>query len=197
MRIDDQLEEMKGYLRERDWDGLEKQARKRCEKLSGKETARSIAAVDLENWTDDLEESLGAALDDAEADGNEGVVLDFDPEKSWLCSPMVLDEYEEEDESEDDYWVEVGKLLPDGPECSELAELAEMPWDEDDSARGINGYLIARTLACVGRCMEKLPQDDIAVCVTFSDLESIIRVRELGDNFGRDDDDMDEDEEDE
>lgn len=196
MRIYDQIDEMKEFIAEGDWDGLEKAAHKRCEKLSGKDVARSIADVDLSEYMEELEEGLKRAYEEAEDIEAAAVYFEYEMENHWNGAFYICSEYSPEEEEDDD-WASVPDEEVEGPSCPELAELFASTFDATDKDRGINGYLIARTIAAYGRSVDALPDPEIAVCIGFNDQDSILRIREGDEAYYDHDEDDDEDDEDE
>ena len=195
MRIYDQIEEMKEFIAEGDWDGLEKSAQKRCEKLAGKEAAKKIADVDLSDYMEELEEGLKRAYEEGEDLGALAVYFEYDMENHWNGAYYLCTEYSPEDEEDDDWATSADEEI-EGPSSPELAGLFVGSFDTNDKDRGVNGYLIARTVAAFGRCVDALPDPECAVCVGFHDQETVLRIRE-GDELEYDLDDDDDDEEDE
>lgn len=194
MRIYDQIDEMKDFIAEGDWDGLEKAARKRCEKLAGKEIAKQIAEVDLSEYGEELEEGLKRAYEEAEDIGAAAVNFEYEMENHWNGAFYICSEYSPEDEEDDD-WAAVPDEEVEGPSCPELAELFAATFDVNDKDRAINGYLIARTIAAFGRCVDVLPDPEVAVTIGFHDQDGVLRIRESEDDGydSDDDDDMDDD----
>lgn len=197
VRIYDQIEEMKEYIAEGDWDGLEKSARKRCEKLAGKEIAAKIAEVDLTDYMEELEEGLKRAYEEGEDMGALAVYFEYDMENQWNSGYFLCSEYNPEDEEDDDWATSADEEI-EGPAQPDLAELYASTFDTNDKDRAINGYLIARTVAAFGRCVDVLPDPEGAVCIGFHDQEGVLRIREGGDmEYDLDEDDEDEEEDDE
>lgn len=192
MRIYDQIEEMKEFIAEGDWDGLEKAAHKRCDKLAGKDAASKIQDVDLTDYMEELEEGLKRAYEEGEDLGALAVYFEYDMENHWNGAYYLCTEYSPEDEEDDDWATSADEEI-EGPSAPEMAELYPGTFDANDKDRGVNGYLIARTVAAFGRCVDALPDPECAVCVGFHDQESVLRIRE-GDEL---DYDVDEDEDDE
>lgn len=193
MRIYDQIDEMKDFIAEGDWDGLETAARKRCEKLSGKEAAANITDIDLSEYMEELEEGLKRSYEEAEEIEAAAINFEYEMENHWNGAFYICSEYSPEDEEDDD-WAAVPDEEVEGPSCPELAEQFAASFDANDKDRGINGYLIARTIAAYGRCVDVLPDPDVAVCIGFHDQDGVLRIRE-GDELGYEMDDDDDNEE--
>lgn len=191
MRIYDQIEEMKEFIAEGDWDGLEKAARKRCEKLSGKEVTRKIEEIDLSDYMEELEEGLKRAYEEAEEIDAVAVYFEYEMENQWTGAYFLCSEYNPEEEEDDD-WASVPDEELEGPASPEMAELYDAAFDANDKARGVNGYLIARTIATFGRCVDILPDPEVAVCIGFHDQDGVLRIRE-GDEEEYEIDDDDDD----
>ena len=51
-------------------------------------------------------------------------------------------------------------------------------FDDTDLAKGVNSFLIARTVATFGRSSDKYASEDIALCMAFHDQDPIVRVYE-------------------
>lgn len=184
---------MKSLIAQGDWDGMEKAAKKRCEKLAGKEIAKQISEVNLSEYTDELEEALKRAYEEAEEAEAPAVYFEYDMDTDWNGALYVCPEYAPEDEDDDDWATNSDEEL-EAPSNPGFAELYRETFDETDEDRGVNGYLIARTVAAFGRCVDALPDPDFAVCVGFLDQEGVFRIRE---GEGYVDEDYDEDEDDE
>ncbi len=196
MRIEDQLEEMRSYIANNDWDGLEKNARKRAEKLAGKELAAAVAKVDLSKYTEQLEDVMKDAFESAEQQEASAVYFEYDMDNQWSGTFFVCPDYSPEDDEDDDWAADYDEEF-EGPENADLTELYESGFDTDDRERGLNGYLIARTVATFGRCVEEMPDSEFAVCIGFHDQDLVTRIREAeGHLLGGNDDDDDEEEED-
>lgn len=193
MRIYDQLDEMKSLIAQGDWDGIEKAAKKRCEKLAGKEIATEIAEISLTEYSDELEEALKRAYEEAEEAEAPAVYFEYDMDNEWNGALYVCPEYAPEDEEDDD-WATNSDSELEAPNKPEFAEIYREDFDEDDIDRGVNGYLIARTVAAFGRCVDSLPEPDFAVCVGFLDQDGIFRIRE-GEGFVNDEEDFDDEDE--
>lgn len=196
VRIDEQLEEMKAYIARTDWDGLENNARKRAEKLAGKEITAKIAAVDMSAYSEQLEDAMKDIFESAEEQDAAAVYFEYDMEHQWSSTFFVCPDYQPEDE-EDDEWARESDEELDGPDCPELAEFFESEFDTSAREQGINGYLIARTVAAFGRCAETMPDGEFAVCIGYHDQDQVTRIREsLGHSVNSaDDDDEEEDDE--
>ncbi|MGI8907616.1 MAG: hypothetical protein ACR2IE_14125 [Candidatus Sumerlaeaceae bacterium] len=192
VRIDDQLEEMRGYIARSDWDGLENNARKRAEKLAGKEITAKIAAVNLSAYSEQLEDAMKDVFESAEEQDAAAVYFEYDMEHNWSGTFFVCHDYMSEDEEDDD-WAREGDEEMDGPESPELAEFFDSDFDSSNKERGVNGYLIARSLAVFGRCAETMPDGDFAVCIGYHDQDHVTRIREShGHSMSGSDDDEDE-----
>jgi hypothetical protein len=192
VRIYDQLEEMKDYIAEGDWDGLEKVVRKRCEKLAGKDAAKAIASVDLTEYAEELEESLKRAYEEADDLGTAAIYFEYDMENHWNGALFLCPEYQPEEDEDDDWAANCEEEL-EAPSLQEFADLFAETFDSNDKDRAINGYLIARTIATFGQAVDNLPDPDFAVCIGFHDQEGILRIREGEEREV----DLDEDEDDE
>jgi hypothetical protein len=51
-------------------------------------------------------------------------------------------------------------------------------FDRPETAKGINLYLIARTVAVFGRCSERFKDINFAVCIAYHDQDPIMRIYE-------------------
>ena len=195
VRIDDQLEEMRPYIARGDWDGLENSARKRAENVAGKEIAAKIAAVDLSSYAEQLEETMKDIFENAEEEEAGAVYFEYDMERQWSSTFFVCPDYVPEEEEDDD-WAREADEEVDGPECAELAEFFDPDFDSSTKERGVNGYLIARTIATFGRCVEIMPDSEFAVCIGYHDQDRVTRIRESqGHSMSATDDEDEEDDE--
>jgi len=196
VHIEDQLEEMRSYIASGDWDGLEKSARKRAEKLAGKDAAAAIAKVDLSQYTEQLGELMKDVFESAEEQEAAAVYFEYDMDNSWSGTFFVCQDYAPEEEEDDDWAADYDEEV-EGPELGELAELYESGFDTNDTERGVNGYLIARTIAAFGRAVHEMPDSEFAVCIGFHDQDRVTRIREAEGRMLDSDDDEDEEDDDE
>jgi hypothetical protein len=196
VRIKELLDDMKTYIAAGDWEGLEKHARKRCEKLTGKTQAAQIAELDMSAYVEHLEDTTREVFESAEEHEAAAIVYEFEMENNWAGTFVICPEYTPE-EDEDDDWANDCDEEIDGPECPELAEFYEEGFDSTDAEIGVNAYLIARTVAAFGKCVETMPDSEFAVCIGYNDQELFTRIREAEGRALDAVDEEDEEEEDE
>jgi len=175
--IYEHIAEMKPLIARRDWDGLEASFRKCCEDLAGERQASKIAALDFVSYQRALENSFAKAVQGAHEAGAKAVYFEYDLDNDWQSNFFLCGEYSPE-EAEDEDWACDWKAEVAGPEFPAASEVyLENNFDQTPVAKGSTLYLVARTVAACGRCVDKHPLGNLAVCIAFHDQNPIMRLR--------------------
>lgn len=178
MDIFQHIAQMKTHVARRDWNGLERAYRQVCVELAGEGQASKIASLDFLSYQDDLNRAFTEAIRQAQDLNAKAVYFEYDLDNDWQANFFLCDEYNQEDRGDDDWacdWLAVVKA-PAFPTASAI--YSENHFDGTATARGSTLYLIARTVASLGRCLDGDPSGSLAVCVGFHDQDPIMRLRE-------------------
>ena len=178
MDIFQHIAQMKTHVARRDWNGLERAYRQVCVELAGEGQASKIASLDFLSYQDDLNRAFTEAIRQAQDLNAKAVYFEYDLDNDWQANFFLCGEYNQEDLGDDDWacdWLAVVKA-PAFPNASAI--YSENDFDGTATARGSTLYLIARTVASLGRCFDGYPSGDLAVCVAFHDQDPIMRLQE-------------------
>lgn len=159
------------------WDALEEHYYEKAVKLAGQKTADLIRNVDVTSYSQTIETALRKTVEEALEENAAAILYEYDLDNEWTGQICWCSEYFPEDKAESDDWAAgaIGNELPPFPE---LARYYDEDFSGSKSTSGTNAYLIARTTAMFGRCVDKLPPLDMAVCIAFHDQDPLTRIRE-------------------
>jgi hypothetical protein len=179
MEMFDQLDELKQDLETLDWDALEEKYRALAAEEAGGKVAKQVAEVDLSAYQSDLADSLNQALEAACDSGAGAIYFEYDPDNDWSGWFFVCQEYNPEDEG-DDEWASDYDEEVEGPSLAPFAKIYAKHggFDEDDSTVSVTLYLLARTVATLGRCVQQAQMNGVAVCVGYHDQDPVWRLHE-------------------
>jgi hypothetical protein len=179
-RFSDLFDEMKPYVREGDWQGLELHYANMASRMSGPEPARAVGEPSLDGYEKALKEALMSALRRLVEIGGTALYFEYDIDNDWQSWFFLYDQYVPESVG-DDEWAVSWKLDIEGPAFPVFTELYETYGGfnvENDPEIGITLYLVARTTAAFGRVCDGLSLPNIAVCVGYHDQGDLTRIRE-------------------
>jgi len=179
-RFNELFDEMKHYIRNRDWQGLEDHYAEMATRMSGSEAQRAVLGVALSDYEESLKEVLARAFERLAAVGGTAVYFEYDIDNDWQSYCFLYDHYRPESEGDDD-WAVPWKEDIEGPDLPVFTEMYQTfgGFDvRDDTQVGVTLYLIARTTACFGRALESLTVPNVAVCLGYHDQGDLTRMRE-------------------
>ncbi|MDY7080497.1 MAG: hypothetical protein SXV54_26760 [Chloroflexota bacterium] len=173
------LEEMPRWIRRKDWTGLESRFQELANELAGVTQANRIAKIVFSQYQKSLSENLRRAIKRASDRGAKALYFEYDLDNDWQSTFFICDKYAPESEGNDDWACEWVEDLA-GPKFPALGEVyLENGFDRTEAAKGCTLYLIARTVAAFGRCLdEHLAPATLAVCVAFHDQDPNFRLQE-------------------
>jgi hypothetical protein len=178
MKIFKLIEKMDPFISARDWHGLESAYHQIARRLAGEMQTARISGVALADYQKTLSKKLKLAVKKAEALKAQAIYFGYDLDNDWQGTFFICPNYYPQSMGDEDWacdWEEdfSGPDLPDF-----CAIYQEHGFAKNDTATGSTAYLIARTVAAFGRCLEEIKTDGVAVCIAFHDQDSIMRVRE-------------------
>jgi hypothetical protein len=172
-RFSAELGLMPYWIARRDWSGLDTYFRRFAERNCGREVADAIAAIDLADYGRTLGDALRRAVG-ASADRAALIAYLHRPHEQWTGAFCV---YAPAGAASDGDRQRLGACVAEvpGPPCADLARLFH---DHGDTLNAVALYLVARTVAALGRCLEDVPRPDIAVCMAFEGDGGLLWLRE-------------------
>ncbi len=184
MDIFELIQDMEQHIILRDWNKLEHQYKEVCSKLAGTGQAQLISSIETSIYMNGLHSGIQSAVDKAIKSKAKAIYFEYDLDNGWSSNYFVCKKYLPRVE-EDDNWACDWVDDVEGPDMDEFAAIyGENGFDSSDIAIGSTVYLIARTVACFGRSIDKLLEQtklyNLAVCIGFHDQDTVFRVIERG-----------------
>jgi len=176
--IDESLSRFPKFVAKRNFAGLESVYSSQAREWSGRSLARKIGEVDLERYQAKLALGLAEAERSAEEHRAQAVYFEYDVNSGWNGRFFVCGAYaplSAGDESWAEEWIE--KL--EGPGIPEFGGfLQEFGFERTDQAKGCTLYMIARTVASLGRCADSGSPGRAALCIGYRGQNPLLRIRE-------------------
>ena len=177
-RIDKYLTAMREAISRRDWQGLEQTYQVLCTNMAGAEAASRIAALDFSSYLRRLRTVFVAVAERLGPCEARAIYFEYDLGNDWESNFFLCRQYTPERERNDEWACEWVDECP-GPKfeeaCTEYME-SEVDWTGESP--GIPLYLIARTVAAYGRCVDACPVAVDAICIAFHGQDPVIRITE-------------------
>jgi len=179
-RIDKHLIAMREAISRRDWQGLEQTYQELCTILAGADAASRIAALDFSSYQQRLCAAFVAVADRLRTCEARAIYFEYDLGNDWESNFFLCRKYSPERERNDEWACEwVAECA--GPKFEEACtEYMESDVDWTGESPGTPLYLIARTVAAYGRCVEACPVAVDAICIAFHDQNPVMRITESG-----------------
>lgn len=175
MTIYESLDEIRRWVAQADWDGLEAEFNARCARVAPSIAGR-IAAVELESY----EADLGSTLDRLSAAGLGGakaIYWEFNPDDRWQSAFFRCRSYQAEAMGDEEWASDFDESsVIAGPTAPELAAVFASDWDRSEESVALNCYLVARTIAALGRASSTW-QLALPLCAGYHDQDVLYRVR--------------------
>ena len=169
------LDEMRPWIAKAEWDALESDFLRRCAEVDLAAAAR-IENLDLGEYQDALRAALGRVVDLVKPE-TRVIYWEFDVDNGWQSAFFRCRGYEPESVGDDewaaDFWESDITAGPDAPMVA--AEFAP-DWDREATSIGRNLYLVARSIASLGRASASW-QTVLPLCAGYHDQELVFRVR--------------------
>jgi hypothetical protein len=175
MTIYDRLDSLRSLIALGDWDGLEAKTRAECARLT-QATADRIAAISLFDYETDLRASL-ASVAGAERSDSKAIYWEFNPDHGWHSSFFRCRSYQPEAVGDDEWAADFDDAdVLAGPAAPDLAAEFATDWDRHQQSMARNVYLIARTVAGLGRASSTW-ESALPLCAGYHDQDILYRVR--------------------
>lgn len=157
-----------------DWDELERTYRQQLDRAD-RGVANAIAAIDLTAYESRLRQGVRDAV--RAADGSVAAVYwEFDIDNAWESAFFLCTEYAPEEVGDDDWaasFVEDNVIA--GPSMPDFGALLGATWAGSTADVSRSLYLVARTIAAVGRVGEGWPLA-VPLCAGFHDQDPVFRI---------------------
>ncbi len=147
------LYDMDHFISRRDYSGLEGIYRRLCEQLSGEERARDIDALPFDRYEEELRGGFGRAVAALGTEPGRCLYLRLRPDLGWRGEFHVQakDPGTREPREEFSYESPVAQFpVPSFPEAGDI--YSRHPLFSGTQPSGTALYLLARTIAALGRC---------------------------------------------
>lgn len=172
------IDAMRSFVVAGDWRGLERCYEQLCCEQAGTELAKRIASVSLKIFQAALAPGLSEAIRSAESIEAKAVYFEYDMDNDWESAFFVCPKYRPESEGDDDWACDYSEAV-EGPDLPEFGAIyREYGFSEKPAAVGSTCYMIARTVAAVGRAAGEIPGKGLAICAGFHDQDPIVRIHE-------------------
>ena len=176
--IDESLSRFPKFVAKRNFVGLESTYSNQAREWSGRSLARKIGEVNLEAYQASLALGLGEAERSAEEHGAKAIYFEYDVNGGWNGRFFVCAAYAPPSAG-DDSWAEEYLEEIEGPGIPEFGGfLQEYGFERTDQAKGCTLYMIARTVAALGRCVDPGSPGKAALCIGYRGQTPLLRLRE-------------------
>ncbi|RPH51089.1 MAG: hypothetical protein EHM91_01435 [Planctomycetota bacterium] len=176
--LEESLSRFPRFVAKRNFDGLESTYANQAREWAGRSLARKIGEVDLETYQASLALGLAEAERSADEHRAKAIYFEYDASSGWDGRFFVCGSYappSAKDESWADEWIE--EL--EGPGIPEFGGfLLEYGFERTDQAKGCTLYMIARTVASLGRCADPASPAKAALCIGYRGQNPLLRIRE-------------------
>jgi hypothetical protein len=173
-RFSSELHLMPFWVLQRDWNGLDGHFRRFAARTCGVRVADAIAAVDLNEYCYGLAESLQRAVGAAAAQPTPVIAFLHRPHEDWAGAFCVYGRAMSAGGADPRRLGACVAEIP-GPPCVPLARIYLA---HGDVLNVVALYLIARTVATLGRCLDQQSLGDISVCVAVEGDTGLLWLRE-------------------
>lgn len=158
-------------------DGLESTFHNQARDWSGRSLARRISEVDLRAYQRMLAVGLAEAEQAAREHEAKAIYFEYDMDNGWSGRFFVCADYAPASAKDDD-WTDKWVAEIEGPGIPEFGVFyREYGFDRTDQAKGCTLFMIARTVASLGRCVD--PASPTALCIAYHSQNPILRIHEV------------------
>lgn len=170
-----ELEKVRPLLAAGDWSGVERAGQQLCQQHAP-HLAGPIAKVPVAKYEKALRASLLEAFQRATPEVV-AIYWEYDLDNDWSSAFFLCGEYRPLSAGDDDW---AADWLDDfnGPDFQPFARLYQAEFDRTPEALASTVYLVARTMAALGRAAEGLKLGKRALCAAFHDQDGIMRLSE-------------------
>jgi len=166
---------MRTWIAQGNWDGLERAFRTRAERVAP-DSADRIARVGLVAYEADLRREL-MRLASLPQNETRAIYWEFEPDNGWHSAWFRCRSYQPESAGDDEWASDFrdSDVTP-GPDAPGLAAEFARGWDLDDETSARNLFLVARTVAALGRA-STIWRLHLPLCAGYHDQDVVFRVR--------------------
>ncbi len=174
-----QQKSIRQFARKAQWKDLEEHARQSAQAIANPDVVNAVTAVPLDDYEIALRELIRRAYEKASQSSMQALYFEFDMDNEWHSAIFLCKEYEPESKADDEWAADFSEDIT-GPELPPFGDIyGDHAWGDSRPTKSIERYLIARTLAAVGRAASGLDLKGVALCVGYHDQDLVYRVREL------------------
>jgi hypothetical protein len=165
---------MNRFVRVKDYAGLEAEYRRLCETLSGEERTRAIDELPFDQYEKDLRKGFEQAAASIGANSGRCIFLRLRPDIEWNGAFHVQAKDPGIDEPQEEFSYEGPLAGFSGPSFPAAARIyAQRSLFSGTQPSGAALYLLARTIAAFGRCLNT---ESGLVAVYFSCMYAVFRM---------------------
>ena len=158
------------------WDRLEDEFHKVCVDLAGDDYAKRIEAVDVNEYENEIQASIEHAVDQGEDLDIAAIYFEYNLDNGWEGVFFLCSDYNSEEDNDDD-WARDWEKKMEGPVIPEFADIyQENNGTQTKEGIGATAYMIARTVAAIGRAIEEIDTGGLAVAVGYKDQDFLMHV---------------------
>ncbi|MCE9546713.1 MAG: TIGR02996 domain-containing protein [Planctomycetia bacterium] len=162
---------MNRFVRSRDYAGLESEYRRLCKKLAGQRLTKEIDALPFQPFEKGLLKGLKQAVTGLGPKKARTIYLRLRPDIRWAAEFHLQANDPQITEPQEEFSYEGPVKKISGPRLIQAAKIyAKHPIYSGTEPSGAALYLLARTIAAFGRCVQALP---VAASVYFSCMYSV------------------------
>ena len=173
------LSKIRDLAKKGDGEALVAYGRRRAEQGAGKKQAARIAAVDFAAYEKAFRKGLRKAAKEAVARDANALYFEYDLDNEWQSNFFICGPYTPEAEGDDEWACDWMEDVP-GPDFPELTRIyEENGFDQTPAAVGSTLFLVARTVAAIGRIVRKEALQSLTFCIAFHDQSPILRLQEV------------------
>jgi hypothetical protein len=174
--MNESLSRFPKLVAKRNFDGLESIYSNQAREWAGRSLARRIGEVDMNRYQAALSFGLAEAEKSAEEHQAKAIYFEYDMENSWDSRFFVCGRYAPESAKDED-WTDEWVAEFEGPGNPEFGGFyREYGFDRTDQAKGCTLYMIARTVAALGRCVDPDSAGAAALCIAYRGQNPILRI---------------------
>jgi hypothetical protein len=162
----------------RNFDGLESTYYNQAREWAGRSLARQIGEVDLRPYQAALTLGLAEAEKSAEEQQAQAIYFEYDMDGGWDGRFFICGRYSPES-AKDEEWTDERVAEVEGPGIPEFGGFfRDYGFDRTDQAKGCTLYMIARTIAALGRSVDPATVGSAALCMGYRGQNPVLRIHE-------------------
>jgi hypothetical protein len=176
VNIYEQFEAMRDPIGRRAWTELEDRYLRACDAVDGN-AALAVRSIDTTAYADLLTRTLLHASALAQVLEHAAAYWEFDLDNGWQSSVFFCTAYREESAGNDDWAATYDPTSTvEGPAMADFAAIYRSSWDATAEDTATNLYVIARTVAIVGRTAAESWRAATPFCAGYHDQSILFRI---------------------